>query len=116
MRDERILARSAMSLPRSGSHAGAMDSEFEWDPRKERLNRLTHGISFQEAATVFEDHLAVTRYDDAHSQEEERYIVLGRSSTGRLLVVVHAERRGRIRIISARRATPRERRDHETRR
>lgn len=90
-----------------------MDTEFEWDLHKERLNRLTHGISFREAATVFDDHLAVTRYDDAHSHEEQRYIVLGRSSTDRLLVVVHAERRGRIRIISARRATPRERRDYE---
>lgn len=50
-----------MSLPRCRSHAGAMDTEFEWDPHKERLNRLTHGISFREAATVFEDHLAVTR-------------------------------------------------------
>jgi len=90
-----------------------MEPEFEWDPVKERHNRRKHGIDFAEAATVFEDPLALSMADTIHSDGEDRYIVLGRSEKDRLLVVVHADRGERVRIISARRATPRERRAYE---
>lgn len=91
-----------------------MSDEFEWDPRKDRRNRLKHGVGFDEASTVFGDHLARTRFDESHSTGEDRYIVIGRARTGRILVVVFVERPGRIRIISARLAAPRERRDYES--
>ena len=87
--------------------------EFEWDRQKAELNRSKHGVSFVEAATVFSDPLAVTFDDERHSADEERYITIGNSSRGRLLVVSHTQRETALRIISARRATPHERRTHE---
>jgi uncharacterized DUF497 family protein len=86
---------------------------FEWDPRKAVLNLAKHGISFDEAVTTFGDPLARMIDDPDHSVSEERSILLGQSERGRLLVVLFTERRGSIRLISARRATPRERRWHE---
>ena len=74
----------------------------------------THGITFQEATTVFGDSLAVTVSDPDHSIGEERLITIGQSSSGRLLVVCHIEQGDTIRIISARRATAHERKDYET--
>jgi uncharacterized DUF497 family protein len=82
--------------------------DFEWDPDKERLNALRHGIAFSEAVTVFEDPLSIARLDREHSESEERFRVIGRSAAGRILIVVHSERGKFIRIISARRATRRE--------
>ncbi len=84
--------------------------EFAWDPRKDRANRQKHGVSFAEASTVFFDDNAVQFYDEEHSTDEDRFIMLGMSLRGRLLVVCHCEREsGRvIRIISARKATARE--------
>ena len=86
---------------------------FEWDVRKAQTNRTKHGVDFEEATTVFSDPLSVTIPDLAHSQTEPRFIILGRSHRQRLLVVVHTERRDNIRLISARRASRRERKDYE---
>jgi hypothetical protein len=83
---------------------------FEWDSRKAAENEQKHGVSFEEARTVFFDERARLMDDPDHSQDEERFILLGLSSTLRLLVVCHCYRgeRGVIRIISARKATARE--------
>jgi uncharacterized DUF497 family protein len=86
---------------------------FEWDPAKAARNLAKHGVSFDEASTVFGDPLAGTIVDPRHSGEEPRFITIGLSTRQRLIVVAHAEREDRIRIISARRATRRERRSYE---
>lgn len=90
-----------------------MPLNFEWDGRKAKVNAAKHGVSFEEAATVFADPLSLTIPDPDHSQVEERFIILGKSHTGKLLVVVHTERGDNLRIISARRASRRERKNHE---
>lgn len=84
--------------------------QFEWDQSKATLNLKKHGISFEEAQSVFYDEFAIQFYDDEHSSSEDRFIMLGLSSSARVLVVCHCEREsgGLIRIISARRATRRE--------
>lgn len=87
--------------------------EFEWDPRKAAENLRKHKVSFNEAATVFGDFLSTTASDPAHSVEEHRYITIGLSNRGHLVMVAHAERRERIRIISARKLTRTERRAYE---
>lgn len=86
---------------------------FEWDPRKAALNLAKHAVWFDEAVTAFGDPLAQIIDDPDHSVGEQRSILLGQSDRGRLLVVMFTERRDSIRLISARRATPRERRRHE---
>ena len=86
---------------------------FEWDPKKAEPNARKHGVTFDEASTVFGDPLGLLMPDPDHSLDEERYLVLGMSNEQRLLVVAFAERRLRTRLISARRATPRERRRYE---
>ena len=86
---------------------------FEWDPSKAAQNRRKHGVSFHEAATVFGDPLALTYQDPDHSVQEQRFITVGTSNTGRLLIVAHADRSERIRIISARKTTRRERTHYE---
>jgi hypothetical protein len=90
---------------------------FEWDPRKNAINLRRHGVSFEEAESVFTDELAILTDDPEHSVEEERFVLLGRSSALRFLVVVHCYRSGGnvIRVISARRANRRERETYETR-
>jgi uncharacterized DUF497 family protein len=85
---------------------------FEWDLDKTRANVRKHGVTFEEAATVFADPLSVTIPDPDHSVGEARFLDLGLSREGRLLVVAYTERGDRIRIISARPATRSERRDH----
>jgi uncharacterized DUF497 family protein len=91
-----------------------MSIAFEWDPDKAEENVLKHQVSFSEAATVFGDPLSMTFYDPDHSINEDRYITVGLSRTGRLLVVSHTDRGNRrIRIISARRATRRESKFYE---
>jgi len=87
--------------------------EFEWDPKKAALNLKRHGVSFQEAATVFGDPLSITAPDPDHSVEENRSIIVGQSHRGRLLIVSHTERGDRIRIISARELTRKERKAYE---
>ena len=83
---------------------------FSWDDRKERENKRKHGISFDEATTVFADERARLKHDPDHSRDEDRFILLGFSVKLRLLVVVHAYQQdeGEIRIISARKATRKE--------
>ncbi len=87
--------------------------EFEWDQDKASTNLRKHGVSFDEAVTAFADPLSLTIEDPDHSKGEERYLLLGRSEAGRLLVVAHIEHGQRIRLISARLATRRERKDYE---
>jgi uncharacterized DUF497 family protein len=79
--------------------------QFEWDYQKAERNMRKHGISFDEAVTVFSDPMALTFLDTDHSETEDRSRTYGVSNKGRLLVVVHAERRNHLRIISARKAT-----------
>jgi uncharacterized DUF497 family protein len=91
---------------------------FEWDPKKASANLTKHGISFQHAATVLLDPLAITLSDDEHSEQGQRWITLGLSAVGPLLVVVHTlyetgPNSANVRIISARRATPSEMRHYE---
>ena len=83
---------------------------FEWDLEKARRNLVKHGVSFEEAATAFADPLSITRFDPDHSEDEDRFLLLGATYAGRLVVVSHTDRRDNIRIISARLATRRERR------
>jgi uncharacterized DUF497 family protein len=90
-----------------------MPLTFEWDPRKERSNLAKHGVGFEQASTIFGDRSSLTIPDPEHSQTEERYITIGRTFTDKLLVVVHTERGNNIRLISARRASRRERRFYE---
>jgi uncharacterized DUF497 family protein len=90
-----------------------MGLQFEWDSGKAKRNRTKHGVTFEEASTVFADPLARTIHDPQHSDEEDRYVILGESNRMRLLVVCFTDREEKIRIISARLATRRERRDDE---
>jgi len=90
-----------------------MPLTFEWDERKARSNLGKHGVSFEEATTIFGDRLSLTIPDPEHSLTEERYITIGKALTRKLLVVVHTDRGDNIRIISARRASRRERRFYE---
>ncbi len=87
------------------------DLQFEWDPAKARANRRKHGVSFEEAETVFSDDRALLIDDPDHSEEEHGFVLLGLSAAPRILVVVHAYRfpANAIRIISARKATKAER-------
>jgi hypothetical protein len=94
-------------MPRSFIH------DFEWDPRKAQRYFEKHGVAFDRAAAVFEDPMALTQFDDEHSDDEERWITLGLDRAGTLLVVCHTYKElggstARIRIISARRASKRE--------
>jgi len=86
---------------------------YEWDPEKAKANLRTHRVSFEEASTVFFDPLAVTYPDPDHSEEERREITIGQSGRQRIVFVSHIQRGDRIRIISARKATRRERKQHE---
>ena len=91
---------------------------FEWDPEKARTNIADHGVGFELAATVFRDPLQLSVYDEDHSESEERWVTLGQAENGKLLVVVHTFEEtdatsAKVRIISARDATKRERQDYE---
>jgi uncharacterized DUF497 family protein len=87
--------------------------EVEWDADKARANAAKHGVTFEEAATVFGDPLELTILDPTHSVGENRYVSVGTSATGRLLVVGYTESGSKIRVIFARRATMREQHDYE---
>ncbi|MEG4984827.1 BrnT family toxin [Microcoleus sp. BR0-C5] len=87
--------------------------KFEWDENKAAVNLSKHGISFEEAKTVFDDRLYVDFYDPDHSDEEERYIIVGESQQGNLLIVSYTERADFIRLISARKVTRVEREVYE---
>jgi uncharacterized protein len=87
--------------------------EFEWDPKKAEANKRKHGASFHEAATVFGDPLAITFADPDHSLDEDRYLTFGLSRFNQMLVVSHAQRGEKLRIISARLMTRQERTIYE---
>jgi len=88
--------------------------DFEWDTDKDKNNQLKHGVSFEEAKSVFYDDFAIQFYDGMHSDTEDRFIMLGLSSESRVLLVCHCERDSgqTIRIISARKATKTERKHY----
>lgn len=87
---------------------------FEWDKRKAKNNLSKHKVSFEEASTIFGDPLSITIDDPLHSsQDEQRFITIGLSYRGKILVVVHCDKRDTIRIISARTATRKERKAYE---
>ncbi|HEX3253715.1 MAG TPA: BrnT family toxin [Pyrinomonadaceae bacterium] len=87
--------------------------DYEWDEAKSASNREKHGVSFEEAATVFGDPLYVDFYDPDHSVDEHRYLIMGQSTAGRLLIVSYTERDEVVRLISAREVTSSERRAYE---
>ena len=89
------------------------NSEFEWDEEKAHSNLKKHGVSFEEAATIFNDPKIATISDPDHSDDEERYVSIGRSVIMRLLSVIHTFRKERIRLISARKATKAEKKTYE---
>lgn len=86
---------------------------FEWDSKKAKTNEQKHGINFHEVSTVFADSLSLTISDPLHSDDEKRFIIIGMSYKNRLLTVVHTECDDKIRIISARKATKKERSYYE---
>ena len=90
-----------------------MPLHFEWDEKKARSNTEKHGVLFEDAATIFADALSLTIPDPRHSQAEDRFVTIGHSNRGKLLVVVHTDRGNKIRIIIARPASRRERRSYE---
>jgi len=90
-----------------------MALRFEWDSKKALSNRRRHGITFEEASTIFGDPLSITVHDPAHSIGEDRFITIGTSVNNKLIVVVHTDRNDIIRIIGARKATRNERRQYE---
>lgn len=113
-----------LALPAKGraSHVEATESRlrlynepvrFEWDPDKAARNLEKHGVSFEDAQTVFDDDLFVVFEDPDHSLHEKRYLIMGQSSEGRLLVVSYTERSRRVRLINARPATRHERKAYE---
>ena len=87
--------------------------DFEWDDQKDEINLRKHGVTFAEAATVFDDPLAITFFDPDHSQEESRFLTIGMSIDGRVLILSHTDRGENIRIISTRAATRFERKGYE---
>jgi uncharacterized DUF497 family protein len=87
--------------------------DFEWDDTKADSNERKHGVTFTEAMTAFADPLSVTGYDPRYADDEDRFLTMGMSVGGRLLVVSHTDRGEVVRIISAREATRRERKDYE---
>ena len=89
--------------------------QFDWEETNAASNLRTYNVAFEDATTVFDDPLAVIFYDKAHAGDDVRELIIGHAATQQLLVVVFAERRGVLRIIGARRATPRERKYHDER-
>ena len=88
---------------------------FEWDGRKAQSNKRKHGITFEEASTIFADPLSITILDPAHSISEDRFITIGTSVNHKLIVVVHTDRDDIIRIINARKATRNEKSQYQLR-
>ncbi|MET0754090.1 MAG: BrnT family toxin [Pyrinomonadaceae bacterium] len=86
---------------------------FDWDKEKAETNFKKHSVSFEEAKTVWDDYFYIDLFDEKHSVEENRFLIVGESAESRLLIVSYTERENSIRIISARELTPKERRDYE---
>ena len=101
-------------LASAGQRYTRLRVEFEWDPEKDRSNQEKHGVAFVEASTAFDDPLSRTVRDPRHSEGEFRFVTIGYSSSNRLIVVAHADRGERVRIITARVAEPKERRKYES--
>ena len=99
----------------NGNRRKELSLVFVWDQEKANLNTKKHGMTFEEASSAFGDPLSLTVPDPDHSSGEKRYILIGETLGGKLVVVAHTERRSTIRIISARAATKRERRTYEER-
>ena len=93
--------------------------KFEWDPNKETINIKKHGVSFEQAAYVFADQFSLSMFDDEHSNQEDRWVILGKSNNEMILLVVHTfrncENEETVRIISARKATKNEERTYKQR-
>ena len=89
-----------------------MPLKLTWDPRKAAANIRKHGVSFEEAATAFSDPLSVTVPDPLHEEGERRFVLIGQTAQGRMVVVVHAEEEDNPRLISAREATRAEKRTY----
>jgi uncharacterized DUF497 family protein len=106
-----VLTAIRLSQTRHRVYFATVD--FEWDRDKDELNQRNHGVSFAEASTVFLDPLHATVRDDCYAVDELRFRTIGQTVTGRLIIVAHTERADRIRIISARDGTNRERRQYE---
>ena len=87
--------------------------QFEWDENKAKQNLSKHGVYFEEAKTIFDDPLYIDFYDPDHSDNEERYLIVGQSNRGRILILSYTERGNKIRLISAREVTPKERKAYE---
>ena len=87
--------------------------QFEWDENKAKQNLSKHGVSFEEAETIFYDPLYIDFYDPDHSENEERYLIVGQSNQRRILILSYTERGNKIRLISAREVTPQERKAYE---
>jgi uncharacterized DUF497 family protein len=87
--------------------------QFEWDKEKAENNLKKHGVSFTEAETVWGDYFYIDLFDNEHSIEEKRFLIIGESQGKRLLIVSYTERESCVRIISARELTPKEKRDYE---
>lgn len=87
--------------------------QFEWNNEKAESNLKKHGVSFEEAETVWEDYFYVDLFDDVHSADEKRFLIIGESNEKRLLIVSYTERENSVRIISARELTSKERKDYE---
>ena len=87
--------------------------QFDWDKNKAKRNLSKHEVSFEEAKTVFDDPLYVDFYDPDHSEDEDRYLLVGQSNRGRLLIISYTERGNLIRLISAREVTKTERETYE---
>lgn len=87
--------------------------QFEWDSKKAKLNSVEHGVSFEEAKTVWNDFFNIDLFDDEHSEGERRFLMVGESAQNRLLIVSYTERENKVRIISARELTAKEKRDYE---
>jgi hypothetical protein len=90
-----------------------MDDRFEWDPKKARTNLRKHAVSFEEAATTFNDPHLTEPVEDESSPDEQRWVVFGESVEGKLLRVVYTERGTKLRLISAKKVTPRQRQVYE---
>jgi uncharacterized DUF497 family protein len=106
---------TAVALPCYWQYDSNMEEiDFSWDERKNRENRRKHGVAFEEASTAFADENARLKHDPDHSEDEDRFILLGFSAKLRLLVVTHIYRQDgkQIRIVSARKATPNERKQY----
>jgi len=87
--------------------------DYQWDPKKAQSNLRKHGIRFADAVSIFQDDSAITIEDIEHSEDEDRYVTIGMDAFGQILVVVYAWRGNSIRLISARKATPYERKAYE---